>query len=49
MKIFDTLMIAVKTWGLDIIRCIDFGSDGASTMVKINNDIATLLKKKVFS
>ena len=45
MKIFETLMIAVKTWELDITKCVGFGSDGASTMVGKNNDVATLLKK----
>lgn len=41
MKIFETLMIVVKAWGLDIIWCIGFGSDGASTMVRRINGVAT--------
>ena len=41
MKIFETLMIVVKTWGLDIIWCVGFGSDGASTMVRRINGVAT--------
>jgi hypothetical protein len=39
-------MIAVKIWGLDIIRCVGFESDGASTMVGRNNGVATLLKNE---
>ena len=42
MKIFKTLMIAVKTWGLDITMCVGFGSNGASTMVGRNNGAVTL-------
>lgn len=38
-------MMAVKTWGLDILKCIGFGSDGASTMVGKSNGVATSLKK----
>jgi hypothetical protein len=44
MKIFVALMIAVKTWELDRIRCLGFNFDGAFIMVEKNNGIATLLK-----
>jgi hypothetical protein len=46
MKIFETLMIVVKIWQLDITKCVSFGSDGASTMVGKNNDVTILLKKR---
>ena len=42
--IFDLLIGALKTWGLDMNKCIGFGSDGASTMVGKNTCVATLLK-----
>jgi hypothetical protein len=43
--IFDTLMTAVKTWGLDMEKCVGFGLDGATTMVGKNSGVATFLKK----
>ena len=43
--IFDLLIGALKTWGLDMNKCVGFGSDGASTMVDKNTGVATLLKK----
>jgi hypothetical protein len=43
--IFETLLAAVKTWGLDMDKCVGFGSDGAATMVGKNIGVATLLKK----
>ena len=43
--IFDTLMDAVKTWGLDIKKCVGFGSDGAALMVGKTLGVAAQLKK----
>jgi hypothetical protein len=43
--IFDTLMTAVKTWRLDMDKCVGSGSDGATTMVGKNIGVASLLKK----
>jgi hypothetical protein len=43
--IFDLLIGALKTWGLDMNKCVGFGYDGASTMVGKNTSVATLLKK----
>jgi hypothetical protein len=43
--IFDTLITAMKTWGLDMEKCVGFGSDGAATMVGKNSSVATFLKK----
>jgi hypothetical protein len=45
--IFDLLVIigALKTWGLDMIKCVAFGSDGASTTVGKKTCVATFLKK----
>jgi Domain of unknown function (DUF4371)/hAT family C-terminal dimerisation region len=43
--IFDTLMAAMKIWGLDLSKCVGFGSDGAATMVGKNTGVAALLKK----
>ena len=43
--IFDLLIGALKTWGLDMNKCVGFGSDGASTMTGKNTCVATLLKK----
>ena len=40
--IFHLLIGALKTWGLDTNKCVDFGSDGASTMVGKNTGVATL-------
>ena len=47
MKIFETLMIAVKTWRQGITKCLDFGFDGTSTMVGKNNGVVTLLKNVI--
>ena len=35
----------MKTWGLDMNKCVGFRYDGASTMVGKNTGVATLLKK----
>ena len=43
--IFDTLMDAVKTWGLDMKKCVGFGSDGAASMVGKKSGVAAQLKK----
>jgi hypothetical protein len=43
--IFDTLMTAMKTWGLDMEKCVGFGSYGTATMVGKNSGVATFLKK----
>jgi hypothetical protein len=43
--IFNLLIGALKSWGLDMSKCVGFGSDGASTMVGKNTGVATLLKK----
>lgn len=43
--IFDILIIIVKTWGLDMNKCVGFGLDGATTMVGKNTNIVSLLKK----
>ena len=43
--IFDTLMDAKKTWGLDMKNCIGFGSDGAASVVGKKSRVATQLKK----
>ena len=43
--IFNLFIGALKTWDLDMSKCVDFGSDGASTMVGKNTGVATLLKK----
>jgi hypothetical protein len=43
--IFDTLLATVKTWGLDMEKCIGFGSDGVSTMTCKNMGVASFLKK----
>ena len=42
--IFYLFIGALKTWGLDMNKCVGFGSDGASTMVLKNTCVATLLK-----
>ena len=38
--IFDTLMDVVKTWGLDMKKCVGFGSDGATSMVEKKSGVA---------
>jgi hypothetical protein len=43
--IFDTLLATVKTWGLDMEKCIGFGSDGVATITGKNMGVATLLKR----
>ena len=43
--IFDTLMDAVKTWGLDMKKCVGFGYDGADSMVGKKSRVAAQLKK----
>ena len=43
--IFDTLMDAVKTWGLDMKKCVGFGSDGAASMVGKKSGVVARLKK----
>jgi len=42
--IFDTLVAAMKTWGLNLQNCVGFGSDGASIMVRKNTSVAARLK-----
>jgi hypothetical protein len=43
--IFEALMGLVKIWGLDMSKCVAFGSDGAATMVGKNTGVAIQLKK----
>ena len=43
--IFDTLMNVVKTWGLDMKKCVGFGFDGAASMVGKKSGVAAQLKK----
>src|ERR1700738_4394273 len=43
--IFDLLIGALKTWGLDMNKCVGFGSDGASTIVGKNIGMTTFLEK----
>ena len=42
--IFDLFIGVLKTWGLDMNKCIGFKFDGGSTMVGKNTCVATLLK-----
>jgi len=43
--IFDSLMAAVKIWGLDMSKCVGFGSNGIATMEGKNMGVIALLKK----
>lgn len=46
--IFDLLIDVLKTWGLDMNKCIGFGFDGVSTMVGKNTCVATLFFLNLF-
>ena len=43
--IFDTLMDVVKTWGLDMKKCVGFRSNGAASMIGKKLGMAAQLKK----
>ena len=43
--IFDHLMSALEEDGIDITKCIGFGSDGAAVMVGKDKGVAALVKK----
>jgi hypothetical protein len=45
--IFETLTRTMKEWGLDFDKCVGFGSNGASTMIGKQNEVAVRLKDKV--
>ena len=45
--IFETLIRNMKEWGLDVDKCVAFGSDGAATMTGKNNGVAARLKAQV--
>ena len=42
--IFYCLVNHLKIWKLDLCKCVAFGSDGASTMVRSHGGVATRLK-----
>ena len=44
-EIFQKLLKYVKEWGLDLSKCVAFGSDGCSTMVGSKSGVATRLKE----
>lgn len=37
----------MKEWRLNFDKCMEFGSNGASTMIGKNNDVVVRLKEKV--
>jgi len=43
--IFGICIVAVKTWGLNLTKCVGFGFNGASTMVGKNIGVVARLKK----
>ena len=43
-EIFQMLLTSMKEWGLDLGKCVAFGSDGCSTMVGSKSGVATRLK-----
>ena len=42
--IFEGLQKRIKEWGLDVEKCVSFGSDGYSTMVGHLTGVSTRLK-----
>ena len=43
-EIFQKLLTSMKEWGLDLGKCVVFGSDGCSTMVGCKSGVTTRLK-----
>ena len=46
-KIYDVVLAAMKEWDLNLDNFVDFGSDGASTMVGKNTRVFATIKKEV--
>ena len=44
--IFETLTRSMKEWKLDFDKCVEFGSDGASTIIGKQNEVIARLKKE---
>ena len=42
--IFEGLQKRIKEWGLDVEKCVSFGSDGCSTMMDHLTRVSTRLK-----
>ena len=43
--IYDCLIKSIEEWGLDMQKCVGFGSDGVATMLGQRSGTATKLKK----